>query len=197
MLECVRLTWLAVLRFVVPLIFRANLYKLKSNVYRAIFERRFRDLTLEPVQDFASLVKMLLANHDKYEADGWRQLGDAVSYPQVAQEVFAGRYTPTQGFDCDDFAIYTTAVCAHQFPSLKPRFLSIVWLQGWGYQGHNVCLLEQNGLPALMDYGAPFQDGATITDVILAGIKNVAPPGAALICWASHDSNLNVLEVGH
>lgn len=133
-----------------------------SYLYRFIWEREYRDRPVMIFNSIAELGRYLAPAAGKYKADSWRQLGDAVSYPQTAQAAFDGVTTPSSGIDCDEFAVFAAnsiqrglAIGVTKGGS-EPKFMTITWMRGWKAGGHNVCLVRlDNGDRAYLDYGAP------------------------------------------
>lgn len=200
--------WLFLCRLGTFLYIQLYIYKTWSNIYRFFRERQFRDIPLRPFSDLKALGKYLDANSGKWVADKWEQLFDAVSYPAKAQEVFDGKFVPTNGFDCDDYAIYTTTVlemslalatqptAAIAIPVAEPRFFTVTWLNGWKPGGHNVCLVKTpDGRYAFMDYGMPQGHADSPGGVARNVIDMYASKEAACMVWCISKSNLSPIEV--
>lgn len=193
--------WLFLCRLSSFLYLRLSGYKTWSNIYRAIWEREFRDIPLRVFGDLPTLEALLQKNALKWRADSWKQLFDAVSYPAKAQLVFEGTYAPDSGFDCDDFACFTTNVLEKslvlaKFPVSAPRFFTVMWLKGWKAAGHNVTLVTlEDGSFAYLDYGA-VTGVATTPEGVAANVMNrYASEGARRIGWAISKGDLTPLEV--
>lgn len=169
-------------------------YKWKSAFYRRIFEAKYRDV---PVATYLSLEQLATwIGLQKWRADSWEQLFDAVSYPGKVQAV--GQDTEGAHYigDCDEFAIYLTAALQKSLAQgVMPgtniraaRFFTTTWveLDGWTPTGHNVCLLEYGpnpeGVPsyAYMDYGMPSAPFTSINDVATAIRERYAAPGGSV-----------------
>lgn len=159
-------------------------------------------------RDVAELSEYLSVNAHKWRADSWKQMWDAVSYPAKAQAVFDGTYDPPDGCDCDEFAIFicnsverglaTGAMKAGEVSN--PKFVTIVWLEGWRATGHNVCLVTlADGKLAYLDYGLPIAPSATVSELTQKVVSRYASKDATpatLVCWAVQRSDLTPEEVG-
>lgn len=156
--------WHFLVRAFVRVATTLHLYRLKSIVYRLLFEREFRDVKLSLFHSFQDIAEVI--RPDAWRADSWETLFDAVSYPGKAQRVFEGTLHPTKNFDCDEFAIWLTAVLercknAETIEGIKGvAMMSVIWAtEGFGINGHNVCLFaRQAGTEFgfyVMDYGMP------------------------------------------
>lgn len=183
----------------VQLFIKLHLYKLKSQLYRALFERKYRDVKIGVVARLAR-IPPIIDHGKKWRADGWRELFDAVSSPQRCQQIFLGLApVPRSGLDCDEHAIYVAAVLKESLEAglcgedgvANPRFFTVVWMdpKTWKPYGHNVCLLEvpQPGkyfpMHCYMDYGLPSQAVQSISDVAAQVVAHYAP-GAEVLVWA-------------
>lgn len=196
-----RSIWLFLCRLWTFLYMRLGVYKFWSNVYRFFWEQPFRPIKLHVFPDLPALGKFLSASATKWRADSWKQLWDAVSYPQTAQAIFEGTYNPKYGCDCDEFAIFITCVLekmsavgtleyALGLPVAEPKFFTVMWMDGWTPTGHNVCLVRvPDGRYAFMDYGMPSGHSTTIAGVAAAIVAAYAPK-ADLLGWAIAKSDL-------
>jgi len=193
--------WLFLARLGTFLYLRLGVYRLWSNIYRAIWERRFRDIPLKIFMDLKELGRYLQENSGKWKADSWKQLFDAVSYPAKAQEVFDGRYEATEGLDCDDYSAYITNVldlslAVTQLPVANPRFFTVTWMNGWKVGGHNVALVAvPDGGYAYMDYGMPTGHALTPDGVARNVINSYAGKEAVCIVWCVAKKDLSPLVV--
>jgi len=179
-------------------------YKYWSAIYRFFWERQFKNIPLKSISNLQAYYALLAANAKMWRADGFRELFDAVSYPAKAQEVFAGRFIPTEGFDCDDFAIHTVNLLKQSIDDgtlireakdpADPLFLSVCWMQGWKLNGHNVVVVKTEGQYACIDYGAPWAFADTIEGVAHI-IKESHAPGSDYVIWMVSKPDLTPLEV--
>lgn len=92
--------WLFLSRIWVYCYLRFHGYKIWSNVYRFIWERKYKNFNLRTYKDLNALGSYLSANSKKWLADSWKQLFDAVSYPGRVQDYFDGKLKLTEGNDC-------------------------------------------------------------------------------------------------
>lgn len=200
MITFLRSIWIFLCRLGNFLYLRTGWYKVWSGVYRFFWERQFRDVPLRVYSDLNDLAKLLTANDGKWRADNWKTFGDAVSYPGKAQEVFDGKFIPTEDFDCDDFAVYTNTVLVKslaaglKLPLSDPKFFTVTWMTGWKPDGHNVCLIcVPEGGYAYMDYGKPLGHAATPEGVARNVVERYAK-GSDLICCNISEYNLTPVK---
>jgi len=165
--------WRALVTFIAYWFVRARGYKSWSNIYRWLYERRFRDVKLST---FAAL-KLLppfMRNGKLWVSDTWRQLWDAVSSPQYVQQVFANvEPVPVHGFDCDEHAVFLVAAIQKSIatgtmkePIASVRFFTVTWFEGLRICGHNSCLLEWSDRTfSFMDYHSPSRRCASVQEV--------------------------------
>ena len=191
-------------RFGMWLYFKLHICQFWSGLYRFIWERKFLKVQLRTYSDLQTLGDYLRNNAGKWTADSWKQLWDAVSYPQKAQEAFDGNLKADSGLDCDEFAIYSVAVLEkslaqgtlHWRVVADPRLLTVMW-QGKKAGGHNVCLvlLPEKNLYAFMDYGVPRGEARTPAEVARNVVDIYAGKDATVAMWAISKSNLSPVEV--
>lgn len=137
-------------QFIAYWFLRLGLYRLKSNVYRWLFERRFRAVPVSPVKSVDELLPRLPPSW--WRADSFAQAWDAVSYPGRVQSFINRGFPPARGFDCDEFAIYSSAVISQSWPGAPVYFLTVLWLEGWKIVGHNVCAYYTRAGYSFVDY---------------------------------------------
>lgn len=151
--------WHFLVRALVRIATTLHLYRLKSMLYRLIFERGFRDVKLSVWHSFDDIANFILP--ETWRADSWETLFDAVSYPGKAQLVFEGKLGPTKNFDCDEFAIWLTATLercknAGTLNVSGVGMMSCIWAEdGFKIKGHNVCLFRMPTGFYVMDYRMP------------------------------------------
>lgn len=181
-------------------------YKVKSWVYRRLWERKYLK---SEIVTFPSLEA--LAEFTKYgslwKGDSWRAGFDAVSTPGRVQAIFAGAEpAPTEDLDCDDHAIFVVAASNRSLDEgllnaegvMRPRFFTVTWMRTdtWVPTGHNVCLFEVPQGPerfpkwCYMDYGAPSAHVESIHDVARAVMLRYANGPAKLIVWCTQKEDL-------
>lgn len=200
----VRAAWLFLCRLGVWLYFRLHLYRAWSNLYRLIWEQEFKGKPLHSFKSLEEVGEYMRLKAGDWRADSWKQLGDAVSYPQKAQAVFDRAVpVPEAGLDCDEFAIFLTAVLQQSVSdgtftgpeAPVPRFFTVMWLEGWKPAGHNVCLVRHKGHYAYMDYGQPVGHEDTIQSLAESISVRYGAPDAVLISHVVQDAALKPLEV--
>lgn len=143
--------WLFLCRFWALSFLKLRVYKFWSNVYRWLWESQWSDLKVSTYVTLSLITERARAGW--WRADSWKQLFDAVSSPQYVEAVWSGQApVPTEGFDCDEFAIYLTAAIAKSLENgvmtdelQHPRFFTVLWMEkdGWTPRGHNVCLVSR------------------------------------------------------
>lgn len=197
--------WRGACRFFTYWFIALRLYKLKSWVYRRIWEKKFLNVQMGMVQNL-DLIPPIIDFGRKWRSDSWKQGFDAVSSPQFAQEVFLGRVpVPKHGLDCDEHAIYITALVEKSLANhmckedgiAKPRFFTVTWMdpRTWKPGGHNVCLMEvpqrlwQFPKYCYMDYGTPHTTCDSIHAVALQVIERYAK-GSEPLVWAVQRTDL-------
>ena len=164
-------------------------YRLRNHLYRTIWERKFRNVQLskfDSLEDVSAFIKPRL-----YRPDGWRSLWDAVGYPGKAQRVFEGEAIDAE-FDCDDFAIWITAVLTEAQARLGISNVSYTSIF-WGKSGHAVCTFMKDGKWYFIDYGrpvGPFSTRADVAEHVAKAYGNGAKP------WflARHDLSLRLID---
>ena len=170
--------WMAIIQFFTVWGVRCYLYKWKSDLHRWIYDREWATVELSTYVSIADLQKWMQGF--VWKADGLTELWDAVCTPNKVQAV--GRGNSPHGNDCDEEAVYLTAVIEKSLAAglmqedgvANPRFLSVTWFAGRACipNGHNVCLLEypqkSDGSTwyAYMDYGAPSTKYRTVQEVV-------------------------------
>ena len=124
-----------------------------------------------------------------------------MSYPGKAQEVFDGKYTPTEGFDSDDYSSFTTNVLEKSLVMnplgvAAPTFFTVTWLNGMKPGGHNVCLVRLPDLRfAFMDYGMPAGHASDPAGVARNIVDTYASKEAHILVWAIAKYNLTPVEI--
>lgn len=198
------LVWLGRIGFCVYL--RCQIYAVWSRIYRWFWERKRRKALpqFQKLGDLVALIRTL-----KWRADGWRQLGDAISHPEHVQWL-ADNDPAREVGDCDDFAIYE--VTALQQPELRRSYgiaaaemLTVSWYKyggkategnPMGHYGHNVCLIRYtDGKWTFMDYGWPYWRRDTVEEVV-ADVRWLYAPESYLVGWARSRADLRCTEVG-
>jgi hypothetical protein len=182
-----------------------------SWIYRRTWERRWRYYPLPLYRTMNAVVADVDQMH--WTADGWRQLWDAISWPNAVW----GRLrtgNPKVG-DCDEFAIFQANVIRNSVrkgcfepdrPDMKIMstfLLTVCWVDKNGkMSGHNVCLLYRRasaewhgsdptpGAPidwcGYMDYGQP-QWFDRLESVVTAIRLRYAGPGNQSLGYAVSD----------
>ena len=179
-------------------------YKAWSRAYRAIWERKFKDVKLVTFSGLSQLGPYM-KNGALWVKDSWRELFDAVGSPERAQQIFSGAEpAPKEGLDCDEHAIFLTAVLQKSLATgvlvdkvKNPRFFTVMWFEGWKATGHNVCLLElppaapltASGPPryCYMDYGEPSvacNSIQEVADLIRRSYSKATPENTYPMVWA-------------
>jgi len=164
-------------------------YRLRNHLYRTIWERKFRNVQLskfDSLEDVSAFIKPRL-----YRPDGWRSLWDAVGYPGKAQRVFEGEAIDAE-FDCDDFAIWITAVLTEAQARLGISNVSYTSIF-WGKSGHAVCTFMKDGAWHFMDYGLPVGPFSTRSD-IAEHVAKTYGKGAKPWFLARHDLSLRLID---
>lgn len=163
--------WVFIARFFAYWYMRIGMYQYWSDLYRFIWERKFRDVVLMTFPDLKTLIAFI-GGGSRWRADSWRALWDSVSSPQRVQQVFAKiEPQPDSDFDCDDYMAFTVnAIDKSLKYSLMidegittARCLTVMWIEKdtWASAGHNVTLLEYRQKTdgstwyAFMDYAGP------------------------------------------
>jgi hypothetical protein len=151
--------WIIVCKLACYVFLRWHIYRVKSNVYRSLFEKKLEWYPVAPHRDLEALAATL--RKCIWTADGPKQLWDAISFPGAVQaRIDSGDWHIG---DCDEFAIYICAVIlkSHIPGVADPKLLTVTWQEKDGtLGGHNVCLMRFPGAPAetawgYMDYGMP------------------------------------------
>lgn len=189
--------WILLCRVGVWLYLATHLYRVKSWLYRKLFEHGVKWYPVQTHRDLDALAATLRKMN--WTADGWRQLWDAISYPGAVQaRMDSGNFDVG---DCDEFAIYIAAVVKKsRIPGVtNPRLLTVVWQEKDGtLGGHNVCLLEFQGAPddqrhGYMDYGMP-RRYASVEGCVQGVLQRYR--GETCLGWAISDAEtLAPLEV--
>lgn len=153
-----------------------------------LFDRKYRDI---PVKAYASLNELAFTMSDAsyfYRPDSWMRLWDSISYPGRFQHFLDnGGPGNEDSNDCDDFANYIAhALIKSELPNVSNiRLLVVFWMQENNLpNGHAVCLFENGGKLAYMDYGWPtYRD--TVEDISKAIMDYYS--GTHLLMWAELD----------
>lgn len=94
-----RAIWFWLFKVSTRAMFALRIKQLWSNAYRSLYEGKYKDVVVMPVDTVDELAARL--HPDWWKADGLKQLGDAVSSPQYVQAVWDGTAPkPAAGFDC-------------------------------------------------------------------------------------------------
>lgn len=204
-MEALRTIWLFLCRLCRYAFTLSTLNTQWSRLYRFLFEGKYVKTELHGYTTMREVAFLLQKHAHHYKPDGALQLGDAVSYPHKAQAVFDGKLPPpTDGFDCDDFAVFTANVLLlsinkgmmNPIEVSEPKFLSVIWMEGWAPNGHAVCLVRYKGNYAYMDYGFPRGEAPTIEGVVRNVMANNATGTPTdLIGWSLHLPDLSLVEV--
>lgn len=173
-----------------------RLYAIKSWLYRAIFERRYRNIQLSTYQRYEDLVDVIRTL--QWTADGPKELWDAISSPEKVE--YVARYSEDKrAGDCDEFAIYIVATLNRSLaegkfvgdPTLQgARFMTVTWMDKDGkYGGHNVALLiRDQGMYSYMDYGMPSTPRHGVKEVVQDVMDRYAPGGTVLVYGVSTEN---------
>lgn len=184
-----------------------RLYSMKSHLYRAIFERKFRNVEISTYSTWEALVAFV----DKlvWTADSWEEGFDAFSYPGKVEIVGNAPGVRRVG-DCDEFAIYLAAAITKSITegvlepwrALKPHgaeILTVTWMDKNGkYGGHNACLIwwtdsRGNSKCSYMDYSEPSTAMGHPAQVKNQVMARYAPEGTCL-GWSIMGHDLSVRE---
>lgn len=202
--------WLFLCRVFTWLHLSSGLRRAWTSIYRLIWERRWKNVTVPTYANLDTLGGYLRLNANKWRADSWRQLWDAVSYPGKAKEAFEGSFIPENGLDCEDFSIFIVHTLKRSLDTgalhvakdlATPQLFTVIWMEGWALRGHAVCLVR---LPdyqfAFMDYGPPTGHALTPNEVaknVMRAQTKATPnaPRLSLVGWARFDENLRSVEV--
>jgi hypothetical protein len=196
--------WVFINKVILYLWFVTRLQKLKTLIYRFIWERQYvKSTVIVPATSLKELASRI--KPDWWRADSWKQLFDAVSTPEYVQWVWL-HGPQDSGFDCDEYAVYITAVIND---SLKKGLLNevgikrawmttICWVtEAGGVYGHNVSVLEYNfgGKETYfyMDYGMPSGPFNSLRDLAEAVVKLYG--GKYLTIIAKQNINLGLHEL--
>jgi hypothetical protein len=161
--------------FVMKIYMWSGAYGAWSRFYQRIWESQRL-----PVEKFSSLDELgHYMQKFKWRADGWRQLGDAISHPEHVQwlmttgAVFIG--------DCEDFACYEVSVAKTLKEVKSAKIMTIIWHSD-KYEGHNVCLIEyMDGTLSYMDYGPPSRSHWFKIEDVVSEVLSEYAPGATLL----------------
>jgi hypothetical protein len=182
--------------------FASGGYRVKSSFHRVLFDRQYQS-TQVPVFDRLEQHVSWIRNF-KWKADGITEFFDSVCTPNKVAAVGMG--SSPHGNDCDEAAILNVAVINGSIRAGKmlsegiktSYFLTVMWIQGWKTNGHNVALLEYpvpNGPQwAFMDYGAPSPRRGSIQDVV-NDVRTAYAKDAQPLVWCQSDENLNPKHV--
>lgn len=192
--------WRAVVTFCVYWWLKLGAYRIKSNIYRTLFERKYAKIEILPFTHLSQLPEFVKRG-SLWRSDSWKQLFDAVSSPQYAQQVFSGKEpVPEHGLDCDEHAIFLVAAIKKSLELgrltdkvKQPFFLTVTWFEdGWKPNGHNVCLFEmEDGKFYFMDYSEPNGGWDTIQDLVNAiRARYCSAKTVDSLCWCVSDYDL-------
>lgn len=191
---------------VVRLYFGLGLYRLNSEIHRAIYDRKWKDT---PLPAFSSLSEIAMkAKTFSWKQDGIKELGDAVCTPQKVQAVgFDG--TSPHGNDCDEAAIWLANVITENIPFKDQTdkisqgivgvyFMTVMWYTPEiGFGGHNACLIAYEiagvNFVRYMDYGMPNPMKMSTSEIADQIVKKYAPEGSVRLPWVVSDKDLSPL----
>lgn len=177
--------WIAVAGFFTYWYLKLRVYKTWSNIYRWLYERKYKSVVIPTFPSLHEIAKLL--DGKKWRADGFFQLFDVISTPERAYMVLSGKEPqPKLALDCDEFMIFavhairSSIMHDDDFIKNEPRLidamcLTVTWVEltSGKASGHNVALLILSGgnlntpLYTYMDYGMPFlAPKATIEEVV-------------------------------
>lgn len=165
-------------------------YKARSDIYRTIWEQQFKDVPLSRLNSLDEVAAMIRPG--AYRPDSWRSLFDSVGYPGKAQLVFEGKLEPSEDFDCDDFAVWVTAVLTEgqkRMGIFDVTQTSVFW----GMSGHVVCSFVKEGAWHYMDYGPSVGPFASLAD-LAAYVAKTSGKGAKPLIAARHDTSLRLID---
>lgn len=203
-----RAPWLFVCRLFSFLYMRLSVYKYWSYLYRAVWERKFRDVKISTFATIALLVKFV-GGGGRWRKDSWRALWDAVSSPQRVQQIFAGvEPQPETDLDCDDYMSFTAAAIDKSLAAgllaaehlLNVWCLTVMWMEGWKATGHNVVLLEYYSpeedcvMYSYMDYSGPSVKRKTKQEIVDLVILKYGGREAVGISWCRAKPDLTPVE---
>lgn len=196
--------WVFIARLFSFLYLRLHIYRLWSNLYRFIWERSYKNVQIHKFERLALLVDFIRLQ--KWKADSWKEMFDAVSSPQKVQAIGQDMAGDHYIGDCDEFAVYLSNAIAEALAVglmaednlQSPRFLTITWIEKktWKATGHNVCLLAHpqaigGTLYSYMDYGKPSVKLFSISDVVKLVRDTYAGEGQYIgLTWCAADPNL-------
>lgn len=193
------------LKVVIWVTFNLRVYLIWSKLYRIIWERKYSKTQLAKYtnfQDLATFIESLT-----WTADGFKQLGDAISTPQKVQWI-ANNTTDKKIGDCDEFAIYNATVIndaldnqtfVDRIVPVDAYCMSVCWLDQSGkFMGHNVCLLEfPNGMYRYMDYHNPSTSKGTIEEIAALVRASFSGIGTKSLGWMVYTDKLKFIRFGH
>jgi len=197
--------WVFLVRFFSYCHLRFGIFKYWSLFYRFIWEQKFKNV---PIRVFASLndVVTFIGGGDRWRADSWRTLGDAVSSPERVQQIFAGvEPQPESEFDCDDFMSFTVAAIDKsikvglmtEITSVKGLVVTWIVKDTWVSAGHAVTLLEYKQRTdgstwySYMDYEGPSPKCPNIDAVAeMIRTKYVGKDKTVQLCWCAFKADL-------
>jgi len=197
--------WLV--RFSVQAATYLHWYRVKSYVYRWLFERKYRDVPLLRFTNLNELVAFIRPG--LWMPDGWRSGWDATGYPgkaqtlfEAAQEVALGLRKPFSytDFDCDEFAIFIAAALA-QHARENPRaeiydasVMAVTWAEGRTVEGHNVCLYRRPEGFYWVDYSVPHGPFLSVETAARDVAAFHGGPGETPLVYCRHDVNLRPID---
>lgn len=118
-----------------------GLYFLWTRIYRFLWQRKYRGHVDK--RNALEELREVIRNRE-WKKDGWRELGDAISYPRYFEEVGSKSKLAN---DCDDFSIWCLDAARKTIMSdglkwMPEGLMSIVWKDGWKLSGHNVAVFK-------------------------------------------------------
>jgi hypothetical protein len=186
----------------------SGLYKRWSYVYRWLYERKYKDVQLATFDTLPRLATWV--NRQKWKADSWKEMWDAISTPQKVQAIGQDKDGDHFIGDCDEFAIYSVAAIQGSLAAglmkgeniAAAYILSVTWFNPtkmktlFGFGGHNVCLIEFSDMGpkyAYMDYYLPSKRAGSIADIAEVVRQRYSGEGVIPLVW--HVAKLDLTPV--
>lgn len=205
--------WIAVAGFFTYWYLKLHVYKTWSNIYRWLYERKYKGVVIPTFTSLHEIAKLL--DGKKWRADGFLQLFDVISTPERAYQLLSGKELPKQALDCDEFMILTVHAIQDslfnndEFFKNEPRLidamcLTVTWveLNTGKAGGHNVALLITSGgerntpLYTYMDYGMPTLEPKKTIEEVVEYIRNKYSKGPWTgLCFALSELDLTPTKV--
>jgi len=141
--------WKSILKAATWILLKIQWYRRWSNTYRWLFEKKYKDVKI-PIYQYVHEITEFISQRT-WKKDGWRTLGDAVSYPGKLQWIANNKMDDKVGdVDCDENALYCVAALniMKENNLIKfqqgPHLCSVVWqVEGKVFpKGHNICVWQ-------------------------------------------------------